>query len=65
MTAPFNQRDVTKAVRGAVAGGMEIGRVEIDPRTGRIIVLPANAVTVQGDALDEELKGWIADDADG
>ena len=32
----FKQRDVTKAVKGAVAGGMEVERVEIG--NGKIVV---------------------------
>ena len=39
----FRQLDVTKAVKGAIAAGVEVLRVEVD-KTGRIIV-----VTAQGD----------------
>jgi CO dehydrogenase/acetyl-CoA synthase gamma subunit (corrinoid Fe-S protein) len=61
MTKPaFTQRDVEKAVAGAQAAGLEVGRVEIDRVSGRIVILPAGAVAVQGDALDEELREWRA-----
>jgi len=36
--ASFKQADVTRAVRGAVAAGVEIARVDIDPRTGNIAI---------------------------
>jgi hypothetical protein len=45
---PFKQGDVTKAVRGAVKAGVSVSRVEIDKKTGNIIlftgeVLPSAA----------------------
>jgi hypothetical protein len=40
MTAParFTQSDVTRAVKGAIAAGMSVGEMRIDP-LGNIIVL--------------------------
>jgi hypothetical protein len=38
---PIKQADVTRALKGAVAAGVEIARVEIDPRAGSIIILAA------------------------
>ena len=35
----ITQADVTRTLRGAVAAGVEIARVEIDPRNGIIIIL--------------------------
>jgi hypothetical protein len=35
----FKQADVTRALRGAIAAGVEIARVEIDPRDGNIVIL--------------------------
>ena len=35
----LKQADVTRALRGAVAAGVEIASVEIDPRNGNIILL--------------------------
>lgn len=35
---PFCQADVKRAVRGAQAGGLEVGRVEIDA-DGRIVLI--------------------------
>jgi hypothetical protein len=37
-TIPFKQADVQRAVKGAALGGMSIGRMEIDPATGRIVI---------------------------
>jgi hypothetical protein len=36
---PIKQADVTRALRGAVAAGVEIARVEIDPSAGSIVIL--------------------------
>lgn len=36
--AKFTQADVTRAVKGAVQGGLPISRVEVD-QDGRIIIL--------------------------
>lgn len=37
----FRQTDVTKAIRAAVAAGLAVGRVEIEP--GKIIVIAGKA----------------------
>ena len=36
--ATFKQADVTRALRGAVAAGVEVQRIEID-KTGKIVVI--------------------------
>lgn len=42
MTAParFTKADLKRAVSGVVAAGVVVGRVEIEPATGKIIILP-------------------------
>jgi hypothetical protein len=35
----FRQRDVTAAIKAAVAAGREVARAEIDPATGKIIIV--------------------------
>jgi hypothetical protein len=35
----FKQRDVTKAVKAMVAAGCEVARAEIEPSTGKIVVV--------------------------
>ncbi|MDH2341478.1 hypothetical protein [Bradyrhizobium sp. SSUT77] len=51
--AQFKQHDITRAVRGAIAGGVEIQRVEID-RDGKIVLITGPKPT-SGDELDQEL----------
>lgn len=41
--ATFKQVDVTRAVKGAVAAGLLVGRVEVDQRTGKIVIFSAGA----------------------
>jgi len=40
----FKQGDVTKAVRGAVKAGVSVSRVEIDKKTGNIILFTGAGV---------------------
>ena len=58
--ATVKQIDVTRAVKGAVAAGLVVGRIEVDQRTGKIIVhvgepAPGTAET--------PLDGWLANNA--
>lgn len=53
--ATFKQTDVTRALKGALAAGMNVGRVEID-REGRIVIVaPSQKPEPQGD-LDRWLE---------
>ena len=52
----FKQRDIARAVRGAEAAGVEIGRVDIDPLTGKISIVPTVASKNYSE-LDSWLKG--------
>lgn len=38
VAARFRQADVEKAIKAATSCGLTIGRVEIDPATGRIMI---------------------------
>jgi hypothetical protein len=55
----FRQTDVTRAIKAAVAAGVEIGRVEVD-KDGRIVVIPKGACAAPEpnpwDRAIEELK---------
>ena len=58
----FRQQDVTRALKGAIAAGVEIARVEIDP-TGKIVIqLSSGEVKEQAaaDDLDRELAEFEA-----
>ena len=53
---PFRQADIARAVRGARAGGLAVGRVEIDPASGRIILSAAEEKAESESPLDSWLK---------
>lgn len=51
----FRQSDVTRAVKGVVAAGVQVGRVEI-AKDGSIVVVPSSMVSAAAprDVLDRE-----------
>ena len=56
----FKQRDVTRALRGAKAAGIEIQRVEID-KAGKIVLVTTNhSSQTTADELDLELEALEA-----
>jgi len=50
----FNAREVARAVRAARLAGERPNRVEIDPATGRIVVILAKS----GEPNDREANPW-------
>jgi hypothetical protein len=59
-SAPFRQADVTRAIKGAVAAGVDISRIEIDA-AGKIVIVPGKPTEVPAtpvDELDRELADW-------
>lgn len=61
MAAPaFTDRDIEKAVSGATKAGFEVGRIDIDRKTGRISLF-AVGETPPVSATDE-IAGWLEDD---
>ena len=52
--AAFRQRDVKRALRACVAAGVKAQRVEIDPTTGKIVVIleDAESAPIEQAALD-------------
>ena len=51
----FKQADVSRAVKGAMLGGMEVGRIEIDPDSGRITLIAGQAASEPENDFDK----WI------
>ena len=63
----FRQQDVTRALKGAIAAGVEIARVEIDP-TGKIVIQLSNGEVKEQaapDDLDRELAAFEARHGEG
>lgn len=50
----FKKIDVTRAIEAVRAGGVQIGRIEIEQ--GRIIIVPDNGAKQSENALDQ----WIS-----
>jgi len=49
----LRQTDLTRALRGAVAAGIEVARIEIDWRTGSIVISTPKASSVSISAYDD------------
>jgi len=47
----FRQQDVTRALRGAAAAGVNIARVEID-KMGKIVIVTGSASDARGDGRE-------------
>jgi hypothetical protein len=45
---PFREKDVSRAVRAVRAGGEQIDRTEINPRTGTITVVSVRTTEPEG-----------------
>jgi hypothetical protein len=56
----FRQSDLTRALKAAIAAGLEVAAVEIDP-TGKIVIMTgANEHAAPKNALDK----WMTEHAD-
>jgi hypothetical protein len=49
----FKASDAKRAVKAALAAGLSIGRLEIDPQTGRISVIPGQPETTTKNPWDQ------------
>ncbi len=56
----FKQGDVTRALRAARAAGIAIERVEIDPVTGKIVMVTRDSA---GAEQANDLDRWMANHA--
>jgi hypothetical protein len=54
----FRQSDLTRALKAAIAAGLQVAAVEIDP-SGKIVIM-TGAKASSANALDK----WMAKDAD-
>jgi hypothetical protein len=53
----FRRADLTRAIKGAVAAGIEIARAEIEPQSGKIVIVFGKSVA-SSTANSGELGGW-------
>ena len=54
----FRQSDVTRAIKAAIAAGIDVARVEID-KEGKIVIVTGKPDPVQNSVdLDRELGEW-------
>ena len=53
----FRQQDVARAVRAVKGSGLDIARVEVDPKTSKIVLV------VKGDDTDTKIEVNPFDDA--
>jgi hypothetical protein len=58
-TATFRQSDLEHALRAAKTSGIDIERVEIDPHSGKIVIIARGAKVEAETALD----AWLAANA--
>jgi hypothetical protein len=57
-TAPgLRQADVTRAVKGARAAGLEVGRVEIDAAAGKIVLFSKDELSQPLSPFDKWKQG--------
>ena len=54
--ATVKQIDVTRAVKGAAAAGLAVARVDVDQRTGKIVIFSDGAAGSAPNPWDEVLK---------
>jgi hypothetical protein len=57
--ASFREVDVRRAISGAVAAGMRVTRVEVDPSTGLIILATGTSDTLAASKPANALDTWI------
>jgi bisphosphoglycerate-independent phosphoglycerate mutase (AlkP superfamily) len=52
----FRQTDITRAVRAVKAAGVECKKIEVDPATGKIVIVTAD---VGGAEQKADLDAWM------
>ena len=51
---PIKQAELTRLLKGVVGAGVEIGRIEVDPRTGHVVIIHHKATEKAMNPWDEE-----------
>ena len=62
--AAFKQDDVARAVKGAIAGGATVARIEVSPIDGKIVIVTGDGAARLGPAAndwDEDLRDQGSD----
>ena len=59
----FRKRDLTTAIKAVVAAGCEVLRAEIEPATGKIVVVTGRPSEPNGEGTKAETNEW--DEIDG
>lgn len=54
--ASFTQAEITRAIKGAQAAGIDPARVEIDRQTGLIVIVPDGKASTAANPWDEALR---------
>lgn len=49
----FRQQDMARAIKAAKSGGLDITRVEVDPKTGHFVLVVKNE-----DATETKINPW-------
>lgn len=53
--AKITQTEISRTLKGAADAGVVVGRIEVDHRTGKVIVWPAGSVQSDGANPCDEL----------
>jgi hypothetical protein len=54
----FRQQDVTRLIKAAKAGGVDIARIEVDTAAKKIIIIPVNGAAPKDEPGATEANEW-------
>lgn len=58
--ATFRHTDLKRALRAAKAAGLEVTKVELDPVTGKIIIITTAEAGTARTQISNPLDNWLA-----